>query len=362
MEEKDKNDVIDLREVWHKIWSRKKLFFKVWVITFILACVWILPQPRYYVTDVKLAPEVGGESVGGGLSSLASSFGIDLGGISGQDAIYPELYPDLFENPEFIVGLYNIKVTTKDGDVSTTYFDYIKNHQKKNPLTMPFRWVVRSVKQLFEDEDDTPCGKGAEDINPFRMNRKDYFLMIGIMKQFRCTIDNRTSVVSVAVTDQDPLVSATMADSVKVHLQDFIIRYRTSKVAEDMRHYQLMRDEAEEEYQEAMVAFSRYSDAHQNTIRQSYQSERDKLETQMALKQNALTAMEAQLQSSKVKLQEKTPAFTTLKSATVPVKPAGPKRVLFVVAMLILTTMGTFIHLLRDDLKKFIVVYGRRKG
>ena len=82
---------------------------------------------------------------------------------------------------------------------------------------------------------------------------------------------------------------------------------------------------------------------------QSYQGERDKLEADLALKQNALTAMETQLQATKVKLQQKTPAFTTLKSAIVPVKPAGPKRMLFVAGMMILATLATSGYILRKE-------------
>ena len=126
--------IIDLGRVFHTLWAKKKLFLKVWLVTFILSCIWILPQPRYYTSEVKLAPEMNGEDVGGGLSSIASSFGFNIGGIGGQDAIYPELYPDLFESPEFIVGLFDIKVTTKDGKLTTNYFDYMKNHQKENKI------------------------------------------------------------------------------------------------------------------------------------------------------------------------------------------------------------------------------------
>ena len=360
MEEQKRMDIIDLRDAARQLWSKKNLFFKVWGITFILSCIWILPQPRYYVSEVRLAPEMSGEDIGGGISSIASSFGINLGGVGGQDAIYPELYPELFENPEFIVGLYDVPVTTIDGSLKTTYYIYMKEHQKKNPLTAPFRKLNRTVKGWFEEEDTTPRGSGAQDINPFRLNKKDYALMKAIMDGISCSVDTKNSVISIKVKDQDPLVSATMTDSVRSHLQDFIIRYRTSKASEDVAHYAQMRDSAELEYKVAMEEFSRYSDTHMNALFQSYQSERDKLESRLALKQNALAAMEAQLQSTKVKLQEKTPAFTTLKSVTVPIKPAGPKRMLFVFFMLLLATLVSTCYVLQEDLGKFLIIYGKK--
>lgn len=340
MELKHNEHIIDLSKVFRTLMAKRRFFYKIWALTFILSCIWIFPQPRYYTCEVKLAPEVGGDNAATGFSSIASSFGFNINDITGQDAIYPELYPDLFESPEFVVGLYDIDVTTKDGDISTNYFNYIKSHQKKNPLTAPFNWLMSQAKSLFETEDTTPRTNGKNSVNPFMMNRKDYDLMQVIIQNINCSVDKKTSVITIRVKDQDPLVCATMADSVKAHLQNFIIRYRTSKVKEDVIHYQQMRDSAEIEYDAAIEVYSHYSDTHKKTILQSFQSERDKLKNDLLLKQNSLGAIETKLESTKMKLQEKTPAFTTLKSAIVPVKPAGPKRMLFVFGMLILVTFG----------------------
>ena len=338
--EKKNNDrqIIDVSKVARALWAKKKLFFKVWACTFVLSCIWILPQPRFYNCEVKLAPEMNGEDASG-LSSIASSFGFNIGGLGGQDAIYPELYPELFESPQFIVGLYGIQVTTQKDDLSTDYFTYMKKHQKKNPLTQPYHKATKAIKNLFKKEDEEGAG-GTGGINPFQMTRKDFLLMQLVMKNIGCSVDRKTSVITISVKDQDPLVCATMADSVKQHLQDFIIRYRTSKVLEDVAHYQQMRDSAELEYDAVMEAYSRYCDTHTNVILQSFQSERDKLEGELSLKQ---------LQATKVKLQAKTPAFTTLKSAIVPVKPAGPKRMLFVLGMLILASFATAAYVLYKD-------------
>ncbi len=349
MEETDKQQVIDLQKIVRILWSKKKLFYKVWAITFILSCVWIFPQPRYYTAEVKLAPEMSGEDMGGGLSSIASSFGVNLGSLgSSQDAIYPELYPDLFESPEFIVGLYDIHVKTQDSAVSTDYFTYMQKHRKANPLMIPFDWVKKQVGELFESDVNAVLSSNGK-INPFLMSKKDFEIMEIVTNNIRCTVDRKTRVISISVQDQDPLVCATMADSVKTHLQAFIIRYRTSKVSEDVAHYQQMRDSAEVAYDLAMEAYSRFCDAHKNVVLQSFQSERDKLEGELAIKQNTLNAMETQLQTTKVKMQEKTPAFTTLKSATVPIKPAGPKRVFFVAGMLIFVTIILSLYIIFKD-------------
>ena len=345
--------IIDLSKIAHTLWDKRRTFVKIWIVTFILSCIWILPQPRYYTCEVKLAPEVNGDGGIGGFAGLLSSFGINVGGSDGQDAIYPELYPELFKSPEFIVNLYGIHVRTKEGDISTDYFTYMKEHQKKNKLTWPYNYVKGRIKALFAAEDKTPRADGAKGINPFMMNRKDYDLMLSIMGHINCSVDKKNFVISINVQDQDPLVCAIMADSVKQHLQDFIIQYRTSKAIEDIAHYQQLRDSAEIEYNYVMERYSRYCDTHRDIILQSYQSKQNKLENEMSLKQNSLGVLETQLTEAKVRLQEKTPAFTTLKSATVPVKPAGPKRVIFVIGMLFLVTIAGSLWMARKEIFPF---------
>ena len=176
----------------------------------------------------------------------------------------------------------------------------------------------------------------------------DYNLVESVKSKITCNVDKKTDVISITVKDQDRLVSATLADSVRQHLQEFIINYRTSKARLDVNHYQHLADSAKKEYDEAVAQYSEYCDLNQDIILQTAISKRDKLESDMQLKYNTYTAMCTQLEAMKAKLQERTPAFTTLKNATVPIKPAGPKRMLFVIGMLLLSTIVTSLWLTKD--------------
>ena len=133
------------------------------------------------------------------------------------------------------------------------------------------------------------------------------------------------------------MVCALMADTVRMHLQSFITDYRTKKAAIDLAYIENLFLEAKENYEKSRIAYGAYSDANQDITLTSYRLIRDNLENEMQLQYNNYSALSTQLQSAKAKLQEKTPAFTTLQSATVPVKPAGPKRMIFVLSMLFLT-------------------------
>lgn len=344
-----KKDVIDLTEVWKLLKAKKKVFFIVLPIVFVLSCLYIFPQPRYYRCSVKLAPEATSENVAGGLSSLASQFGVNLGGAT-QDAIYPLLYPDVVSSNEFVIGLLGINVKSVDGLVNTDYYNYMSKLQKKNPITAPVKKMMRSVTKLFASKDQPgPPSKGAG-MSAFRMSKKDSELLDQIKANISCDVDKKTEVITIKVEDQDPLICATMADSVRNHLQTFITKYRTNKARVDVEHYEKLAKQSKREYEYCVREYSAYCDANQDVMLQSFISKRDELENEMQLKFNAYSAMRTQLEAMRAKLQEKTPAFTTIESATVPVKPAGPKRIIFIFGMCFLATFVTALWLARKQL------------
>lgn len=347
MTNKKNVDIDVLNQAAHTLREKKKSYIKILGITFFLSCLIIFPQPRYYTCEVKLAPEYGSNSPAEGIGSLAASFGFDLSSMQGSDAIYPLLYPELFESPEFLVPLFDVRVRTKDGEINTNYHDYLKKHQKKNPLVSPFVKGIGFIKKIFSSDGQADAVKAGTSIDPFCMSKKDFALMNKMTEKIKCSVNKKNNVVSLIIKDQDALVCATMADSVRAHLQDFIISYRTSKARQDVAYYQGLRDSALIEYDKAINRYSQYCDKHQNVIMQAVISERDQLENDMALKLTKYQTVSSQLENAKAKVQEQTPAFTVIKSPTVPVKPAGPKRMIFVAFMLILATLGATIWYLR---------------
>ncbi len=354
MADKEHKVAVDYRAVCQAILKYRKLYFKILPIVFILSCIWILPQPRFYTSEVMLAPETTGEVDGSSLSDLASSFGFNLGIGGANDAIYPMLYPDLFDSSDFLVSLFSIEFDVVDDDETyhTDYYTYLAKHQKVNLLTKPFRAIVRSLKQVVSPKkaSDMPVGD-ANKLNPFMLSRDDYNLVKLAAENIQCSVDKKTDVTTITVTDQNRVVCAILADSVKARLQNFITSYRTSKARQDLEYYQELADNAKKEYDDALTTYSQYVDQHRDVLLQSSISKRDDLENTMSLKYNTYTAMVAQLEAAKAKVQERTPAFTTLKSASVPIKPTGPKRMFFVATMLVLAFIGITIYVLKDILR-----------
>lgn len=346
------NNIIDLKAIVMTLWENRKVFYKVWPITFVLACIWIFPQPRTYTASVKLAPESSKESMlNGSLGGLASSFGFNLNGLNTSDAIYPELYPDVFNSPDFLVGLMDIEVKTIDGNLTTDYFTYLQKHQKFNKLTFPFLWTKNTILKMFAPKSSpVPSDATGSRFNPFRLDKETSEVVMAAKDKIRCMVDKKTDVISITIMDQDPLIAATMADSVTVHLQQHIINYRTQKGHQDVANLQRLADSAQVAYMAALESYGAYMDSHKGVILESAQVEKRQLEDELDLRSQLYNTISLQLQSAQIKVLEATPSFSILQSATVPVRASAPKRLFFVLAMCILATIVTAIWLVRKEI------------
>ena len=358
MPEAKKDSGIDFGKLWKDVKKHKSLYFKVLPITFVLAVVYTLGIPNTYQCTVKLAPELSSRKSSSSLASLASSFGMNLGsGAAGEDALFPTLYPELMNSVSFRASLFPIKVHREGDSKEMTYYDYLLKEQKSP-------WWNKAKKAVF----GLIFGRGekAEDttgVNTFQLTKKQTLIEQAIGSLIVCDVDKKTMVITINVTDQDPLIAATMADSVQKKLQNFITNYRTSKARVDVEYYTTLYKEAKERYEKALNDYASFSDHNQKVFLQSVRSQQTKLETELGLQQQVYSQMATQLQMAEAKLQEEKPAFTTLDPATVPIKKSAPSRAKICLMWLFLAFLGTTVYVFykEGDLKSLLGMGGEEE-
>lgn len=339
---------IDFVEAFKYCINHKRLYVAVALASFVLAVIYAFSLPKYYKAEVELAPELSGDAAGGTLSSLAQQFGFGGGGAnSNNDAIYPELYPDLFTSKEFLVSLFDIKVKTAKSDSSITLYNYYLTGQKSPWWTYPISAVSKVIRKIrYGNKPVIGAAQTGPHIDPFQLSEIQNRVTEAISGAVTCNVDKHTSVISLMVTDQDPVAAAIIVDSIRVRLQDFIIAYRTKKARNDVAYSQNLLREAKQKYDACRRAYASFSDSHEDLYLTSYKSESENLENEMQLAFNTYSQIAQQLQVAQAKVLEKTPVFTTIKSATVPLRAAGPHRLAFVVMFVAFSLVCTTAWLL----------------
>ena len=349
---KKKKYVIDAKSLMSCLWKDKITMIKFLGVAFVLGLIIAFTTPKEYTTSVKLAPEETNSMLSGGISSLASMVGMDFGQNMAGDAIFPEIYPELMGSTEFLVSLFDMKVTTKDGELTTTYYDYVRNHQKAALYDYPQLWLSKLINMI---KYGSAMNQKSDKIDPFCLTYAQYNGAKSISSNVKCAVDKKTSVITISVKAQDPLISAVVCDSVKTRLQKYITNYRTTKARNDLAYMNKLFDQSKVDYDRARRNYASFCDANQGLVLQQYKSKEEELESDMQLKFNIYTQVAQQLQMTKAKLQERTPAFTTLQNASVPIKASSMPRLFILIIIMVLGFMLRFCMVVYKNFDKVMV-------
>lgn len=343
------NKQIRLDVIFHIIGARRKKYILPVGATLIAFYLLMCCVPRYYSVKVMLAPEYESPSAGGSLSSLASLANINLGSLgASNDAITPTIYPDLMKSTDFIVPLFDVKVTTSDGKFSGPYSRYLKEGCKAPWWDMAMAYVGH----LFSSKDEQSGQGKTKRIDPFHLTKKEKEMADAISAGINCSVDKKTDVISITTTAQDPLVAAQLADTIRERLQAFITNYRTHKARIELDHVHEIARNAYLNYQKKQKEYAAYCDSHQDLVLEAYKTKEESMENELQLAFNAYSSAKAQETIAQAKVLSKTPAFTTLQNATVPLRPAGPKRMMFAIVMAMLCFVAETIYFVVKDVKK----------
>ena len=346
---------IDFMKIFKDLLKYKKLYLKVLGVAAVVAVIYTLSLPNYYKVTVKLSPELNSRRSSNSLSSMASMFGINLSGAAGNttEALFPTLYPDLMNSVTFHSSLFSIKIHRDKDDKMMTYYDYLLNEQKSPWWSQAIGATKGAIFSLFTSEKKK---QEETEVNPFRLTKKQTAIVKSMKKRIVCDVDKKTMVITIDVVDQDPLIAATMADSVQQHLQDFITDYRTKKARVDLEFSKKAYAKAQKRYEEARRRYANYADANMRIFLESYRTEQMRLNQELQIQQQVYTQASAQLQQAEMDVQKETPAFTVLEPATVPIRKAGPARAKMCLIFLFLAFLGTTAYALykEDDLKPLL--------
>ena len=323
------------------LWSKRKRIIINCFIGGILSIIVAFSIPKQYTSTVVMAPESSsGTSVSGGLGALASMAGFNLGGLSGsEDALYPELYPQIVSSTPFLCDVMNLQVETIDGELKTSVYDYLVNHQKSpwwsKMIATPFKWIKRLIG-----------GEKKEDIIPLdaeemTLSRRQYLTLKSLDDLISVSVDKGNFVITLSVTMQDPKIASYVATVVSENLQEYIGKYRSAKARKDLAYTEKLYTEAQEKYYKAQQAYATYADQHQGVVKMQYQIEQDRLSNEQNLAFNVYNQIAQQLEMARAKVAESTPVCVVMQPAIVPVKASSPKKMMMGLLYVFLAFFGT---------------------
>lgn len=336
---------INRLELFRKIYTSRRMILKVCTIGVVVGIIIILGTPKEYVASTLVVHESARKHSSFGISALSDmtddmSFSIT----SERDAINPSLYSAIVNSSPFLLRLFDIKVRGQKNSTAIPLTRYLKEYQRRpwwSTITAaPYR-VLGWAISLFSEKPEAKKVGGKTEIDLFRLTREEAGMANAIASKINIEVDKKRRTITIFVTMQDPLVAATVADTVRAHLKEYVTAYRTNKARKILEYNQKLCEEAQTEYYATQDRYTRYADANRNLAMLTSRVELSRLQSEMNLAYSTYNQMKLQVQSAEARVEKVTPVYSVIQPVTVPLTPSKPNKVLILAGCILLSGAGS---------------------
>ena len=324
--EKEKNveaveeSSIDWQDLLSKAWKGKKFIITVTVVFMFLGLISALTMTRLYTSKVTLVPELG-KSTSSSLSSLSSMLG--LGGMtmgSSADAYHVTVYPEVVASTPFVAKMFDMRVTDPKKGIDTTLIGYLT--RERFSIGNVIGYVTKPIFSLFSNKEEETKGN---ELNLFHLTKEQDRIVKTMNKAIQVDVDKKTGETTIQVTMDNPVIAATVADTVCKHLREYIVEYRTRKAREDLENYKKIADESYQRYLKASKAYAYYQDHNRGLILNAVISEGSRLSNELQIASQLYQQMKLQAEMARGKVIDEKPVFAIIHPATVPLLPQNSR-------------------------------------
>lgn len=293
-------------------------------IGLIVGVVYVSSKSDVYTSQVTVMPEIQAKGSGNlsGLGSLAGLAGINIDNLGDQDAIRPDLYPNIIQSVPFALYMLNQPV----------YSDNLKKQ-------MPLGTYTNVTGKGWLDALTGPDEEGEQTL-PRRMPENNQFVKVtkeqdrlvkNVQTSVNAVYDKKTGILSISAVEPEAVVAAKVAQIALDYLTDYIINYRTEKSRRQVNFLRQQVADAKSRYQSTEYALSSYRDNNRSITLNTAKIEEQRLQGDYLLAQSLYNELSKQLEQAKIKVQEETPVFKVLEPPAIPLRKSGPKRTAIVI-------------------------------
>lgn len=347
-----------LGDVIALIASKKGFILKIAIIFTLIGIVFALTYPKSYKSSLTLLPESSrqGSNLAGLLSPISSLAGVNLNEFEDQEGIRTDIYPYIIDSYPFLIHLMNQSFEFKELGETLTLFEYFDKHGKQHLGQMAYKYTLGLPALLKSDVADTAKLAVRSDSLTLYLSKKEYTVAAEIRSRLDLDLDKRTGIISLSAEFPEASVSAEVARKSIAYITDYVTNYRIEKERRTLKFIEDRYREARRKYVDAQLDLARFRDQNQNVVSLRVKSEEERLAAEFNLAFNLYNSLAQQLEQSRIKVQERTPVFSVLNPANVPVDKSKPQRKIMVIGALIFGfTIGIFWVLVQRFYKQVFI-------
>ncbi|MFT4757160.1 MAG: LPS O-antigen subunit length determinant protein (WzzB/FepE family) [Polaribacter sp.] len=337
----DQEDAIDIIALLKNLWVARKTILKItFAFTFLGLFVAVFSENEF-TASTTFVPLAQGSSLGvGGLGSLASLAGINIGGGVNSEEISPELYPQIVSSVPFQLELLNTPLTIEGQTRSVSYSDYYENIYSPGLLSNIIKYtfglpgvlikLVRSAPESME------AFAGVKESKLIAISKKDYELIEGLEDRVILAVNAQEGFISISVTLPEAIASAELALKAQQLLQEYALEFKTQKSIEQLTYIEERYAEKEKAFKTIQISLARFQDQNTGINTALGRTKLLQLQSEYDLAFTVYSELAKQLETQLLQVKKDTPLFTVLKPVTIPIERSAPKRALILVLYLFL--------------------------
>lgn len=334
-------------EIIRKIFFKKNFIFRIALVGILVGAIIAFSIPKEYTSTVILITGSGDTSKNN-MGALASIAGINIGSSSGEDILSPDLYSDVLSSTPFIKKTMHLQFINPKTGSSVSLFNYYKDFLDKT-------WwmhIVDYLVNIFRDSSFNSKLKDADD--KYYISNDEIYFIEQFTNNCNITTNKKTGVTTIKVRDQNPKVSAYLADTITSQLQLYIIEARTKKAKIDLENSEKLYNQSKEIYYDTQERLAEFLDTNVNLISLKYKIKQEKLQNEANIAYQTYNQMAQQVQMNKIKIQDYTPVFTIIQPSIEPLVPTAPNKKMIVMVVTSMFILIGSIWIIRDDLKEYL--------
>ena len=162
-----------------------------------------------------------------------------------------------------------------------------------------------------------------------------------IQDNIQYDFSQKYSTLLIQVTDQDPVVAAQMADSVRVKLHEEIAKQKKMFALNELNHSSKLWIDGKKRYERAKKIYDDFVDTHEDISVKSILAEEEYLENEKNKAYDIYNKASIQYYRDKALYRQQPLFFSTLSNASVPTKPVSPNAMGYLFAFVIIAIVFT---------------------
>lgn len=350
---------INLKELFSKLWKRRRFVFVVTAAFAAFGLVCAMLQRPVYRSTCSFVPEKSRSAASAAsLSSLAAMAGINLGDMSSGTSLSPLIYPQLLENVSFNKELMRVPLHFKKHNEAVCLYDYWTDpaYARFNLLEVIYKYTLglpRLIVNAIKGEPDeiaVPCSDG--DARPVvdSYTRTEYLVSKRLAKCLKMTVERKEGYLTLSATAREPLVAAELCQAAVELLQKYVREFKLNQARASLSYIRDRYQEAKRDYIEKQVAVAQFLDSNRGTVSAKVKADRSNLTSEYEISKALFTEISKQMLQAEMKVKEDTPTLSVVRTASVPMRTANSRTKTLVIWIFAGFLMSCCLVLVKDAL------------